>query len=214
VAAGMLKKQTKTEPKPASPMNADDPMSAAACLSPSATAWRDWLTANGPRLLLFAKNQTRNAQDAEDVLQDALVKLVEKINSATFDGGQEMWMAYLYTTIRRLSIDLGRKDDRRRRREDYVSEEIESEAALKFDPWFESGGSEEETRSQLERGLKDLPSKFSEVIVLKIWGDKTFAEIGEMLNISQNTAASRYRYGLEILKRKLIESKSKGDLSL
>lgn len=195
-------------------MNPDPPMSAAVSLSPSASAWRDWLTANGPRLLLFAKNQTRNAQDAEDVLQDALVKLVEKINTQSFDGGQEMWMAYLYTTIRRLAIDLGRKDDRRRKREDYVSDEMESDAAQKFDPWFESDASEEETRSQLERGLKELPQKFAEVIVLKIWGDKTFAEIGEMLNISQNTAASRYRYGLEILKRKLIESKSKGDLSL
>jgi RNA polymerase sigma-70 factor (ECF subfamily) len=209
-----IKNQTKHFMDNAPPLNPDSPMSAAVSLSPSASAWRDWLVANGPRLLLFAKNQTRNAQDAEDVLQDALVKLVEKINSSSFDGGQEMWIAYLYTTIRRLAIDLGRKDDRRRKREDYVSDEMESEAALKFDPWFESDASEEETRSQLERGLKELPQKFAEVIVLKIWGDKTFAEIGEMLNISQNTAASRYRYGLEILKRKLIESKSKGDLSI
>ena len=162
--------------------------------------------------MLFAKSQTRNAQDAEDVVQDALVKLVEKINDGTFDGGQEMWMAYLYTTIRRLSIDLGRKDDRRKKREDYVSDEMECEAALKFDPWFESEASDEETRSQLEQGIKELPNKFSEVILLKIWAEKTFAEIGEMLGISQNTAASRYRYGLEILKRKLIESKTKGDL--
>jgi RNA polymerase sigma-70 factor (ECF subfamily) len=206
--------QTKRFVKSVISMNPDESMSAAVSLSPSASAWRDWLSANGPRLLLFAKNQTRNAQDAEDVLQDALIKLVEKINSSTFDGGQEMWMAYLYTTIRRLAIDLGRKDDRRRKREDYVSDEMESEAAMKFDPWFESDASDEETRSQLERGLKELPQKFAEVIVLKIWGDKTFAEIGDMLNISQNTAASRYRYGLDILKRKLIESKSKGDLSL
>jgi RNA polymerase sigma-70 factor (ECF subfamily) len=195
-------------------MNDDNPMSAVASLSPSATAWRAWLTTNGPRLLLFAKNQTRNAQDAEDVLQDALVKLVEKLNDGNFDGGQDMWMAYLYTTIRRLAIDLGRKDDRRRKREDFVSDEIEAEAAVKFDPWFESDASGEETRGQLEAGLKELPTKFSEVILLKIWSDKTFAEIGEMLQISQNTAASRYRYGLEMLKRKLVESKTKGDLSL
>jgi RNA polymerase sigma-70 factor (ECF subfamily) len=195
-------------------MNDDNPMSAVASLSPSATAWRAWLTANGPRLLLFAKNQTRNAQDAEDVLQDALVKLVEKLNDGSFDGGQDMWMAYLYTTIRRLAIDLGRKDDRRRKREDFVSDEIEAEAAVKFDPWFDSDASGEETRGQLEAGLKELPTKFSEVILLKIWSDKTFAEIGEMLQISQNTAASRYRYGLEMLKRKLVESKTKGDLSL
>ena len=192
----------------------DIPMSAAISLSPSSLAWRDWLSEQGPRLMLFAKSQTRNAHDAEDVVQDALVKLVEKINDGTFDGGQEMWMAYLYTSIRRLSIDLGRKDDRRKKREDYVSDEMECEAALKFDPWFESEASDEETRSQLEQGIKELPNKFSEVILLKIWAEKTFAEIGEMLGISQNTAASRYRYGLEILKRKLIESKTKGDLSI
>ncbi len=192
----------------------EDTMSAAVSLSPSATAWRDWLTTNGPRLLLFAKNQTRNAQDAEDVFQDALVKLVEKLNNGEFDGGEEMWMPYLYTAIRRLSIDLGRKDDRRKKREDYVADEIEADEALKFDPWFESNASEEESRTLLEAGLKELPTKFSEVIIMKIWGQKTFAEISETLAVSQNTVASRYRYGLEILKRKLIESKSKGDLCI
>ncbi len=182
--------------------------------SPSATAWRAWLTENGPRLFLFAKNQTRNAEDAEDVLQDALVKLVEKLNNGSFDGGQEMWMPYLYTCIRRLAIDLSRKDDRRKKREDIVGDEMESDAALRWDPWFESDASGDETRRLLEQGLKELPQKFSEVIILKIWGDKTFAEIGEALEISQNTAASRYRYGIDILKRKLADVRQKGDLSL
>jgi RNA polymerase sigma-70 factor (ECF subfamily) len=125
-----------------------------------------------------------------------------------------MWMPYLYTAIRRLSIDLGRKNDRRKKREDYVADEIEADEALKFDPWFESNASEEESRTLLEAGLKELPTKFSEVIIMKIWGQKTFAEISETLAVSQNTIASRYRYGLEILKRKLIESKSKGDLCI
>jgi RNA polymerase sigma-70 factor, ECF subfamily len=183
-------------------------------LSPSASAWKEWLAISGPRLFLFAKNQTRNAQDAEDVLQDALVRLVGKLNSGEFDGGQEMWMPYVYTSIRRLAIDLSRKDDRRKKREDFVGDEIEAEAALKFDPWFQSDASGDESREYLEAGLKELPEKFSEVIIMKIWGDQTFAEIGEALEISQNTAASRYRYGLEILKRKLIEAKSKGDLMI
>jgi len=39
--------------------------------------------------------------------------------------------------------------------------------------------------------------------VMKIWNELTFAEIGEALGISQNTAASRYRYGLENLKKTL-----------
>ena len=49
---------------------------------------------------------------------------------------------------------------------------------------------------------------------MKIWGEQTFAEIGEILGISQNTAASRYRYGLEALKRHLGGARRRGDLSI
>jgi RNA polymerase sigma-70 factor, ECF subfamily len=38
---------------------------------------------------------------------------------------------------------------------------------------------------------------------MKIWNDLTFAEIAEALGISQNTAASRYRYALAALKKDL-----------
>ena len=44
--------------------------------------WQGWLRVNGPRLLLFARQQTRNGLDAEDAMQDALVKLAKKV-----DGG-------------------------------------------------------------------------------------------------------------------------------
>jgi len=66
----------------------------------------------------------------------------------------------------------------------------------------------------LEMGLKELPQKFSEVIVMKIWGEQTFAEIGEALEISQNTAASRYRYGLEALRKELAGVRQSGDLGI
>ncbi|MGC4017283.1 MAG: sigma-70 family RNA polymerase sigma factor [Luteolibacter sp.] len=193
---------------------ASQPVTAATDLSPSATAWRSWLVEHGPRLLLFARQQTRSNEDAQDILQDALVKLVDKLNSGEFVGGQEAWLPYLYTAIRRLAIDLSRRDDRRKRREDTVGVDIESDQKDSFHPWFESEASDDETRALLESGLKDLPPKFAEVIVMKIWGERTFAEIGEALGISQNTAASRYRYGLEALKRKLGGARRKGDLSI
>ena len=182
--------------------------------SPAASAWREWLEANGPKLLLFARQQCRTHEDAKDVFQDALVKLVEKLRTGEFVGGQGAWMPYLYTTIRRLAIDLSRRDDRRRKREDNVSLDAESDQLAAFHPWFESESSDDETRIQLEASLKELPSKFSEVIVMKIWGERTFAEIGEALDISQNTAASRYRYGLEALKRGLGSARRRGDLSI
>ena len=181
---------------------------------PAASAWRDWLVENGPKLLLFARQQTRSHEDAKDIFQDALVKLVEKVRSGEFVGGQESWQPYLYTAIRRLAIDLSRRDDRRRKREDNVTADIECEQMEAFHPWFESESSDDETRDQLESKLKELPEKFSEVIVMKIWGERTFAEIGEILGISQNTAASRYRYGLEALKKSLGSARRRGDLSI
>jgi len=183
-------------------------------LSPSASAWRSWLEAHGPRLLLFARQQTRSQEDAQDIFQDALVKLAEKLRTGEFVGGQEAWMPYLYTAIRRLAIDLSRRDDRRRRREDTVGLEADLDQREASHPWFESEASDDETRAQLEASLKELPPKFAEVIIMKIWGERTFAEIGESLGISQNTAASRYRYGLEALQRKLGGARRKGDLSI
>ncbi len=182
--------------------------------SPAASAWREWVEEYGPKLLLFARQQTRSHEDAKDIFQDALVKLVEKVRSGEFVGGQDSWPPYLYTAIRRLAIDLSRRDDRRKRREDSVTGDAETGAYDALQPWFESDSSDDETRVQLEQGLKELPEKFSEVIIMKIWGERTFAEIGETLGISQNTAASRYRYGLEALKKNLASARRRGDLSI
>jgi RNA polymerase sigma-70 factor (ECF subfamily) len=176
--------------------------------------WQAWLKDQGPKLFLFARQQTRTLEDAQDVMQDAMVKLVEKLNSGEFVGGDESWLPYLYTSIRRLAIDLSRRDDRRRRREDSVTADFEADQRETFHPWFETDSSDDETRNQLEASLKELPPKFAEVIVMKIWGEQTFAEIGEALGISQNTAASRYRYGLEALKRHLGGARRRGDLSI
>ena len=41
------------------------------------------------------------------------------------------------------------------------------------------------------------------MLTLKIWGDLTFAQIAARLEISPNTAASRYRYALEALREAL-----------
>jgi len=48
-----------------------------------------------------------------------------------------------------------------------------------------------------------LPDEQRQVLVMKIWIDLTCAEIGSSLGISHNTAASRYRYALAVLKKNL-----------
>jgi len=60
-------------------------MTASVCKSPQASTtspsylpWGEWLREHGNKLLLFARQQTRSIADAEDVLQEALVKLAKK----------------------------------------------------------------------------------------------------------------------------------------
>jgi len=55
----------------------------------------------------------------------------------------------------------------------------------------------------LVAAIDRLPDEQREVLVMKIWNELTFAEIASALGISQNTAASRYRYALAALKKNL-----------
>lgn len=161
------------------------------------STWTEWLREYGPRLILYARQQTRSEADAEDVLQNALLKTWKSHG----DRPREELLGLIYTNIRRCAIDLARSHDRRELRE--------QSAVAEFGPpvaWFELP-EDDETRA-LQVALSAIPEKFREVITLKLWGELTFAQIGEALDISQNTAASRYRYGLEALRSQLASEAS------
>jgi len=69
--------------------------------------------------------------------------------------------------------------------------------------WFEKLPDETPEELAAMRCLTELPVEQREVIVLKVWHGCTFEEIGGLLEISPNTAAGRYRYGLQKMKLKL-----------
>lgn len=66
--------------------------------------------------------------------------------------------------------------------------------------WFERSNSESPAERKAMSCLAGLSPEQREVIVLKLWHDHTFEEIGDLLAISSNTVAGRYRYGLQKLK--------------
>ena len=157
-------------------------------MSDNSLNWNDWLGKHGPQLLLFARTQTRCEADAEDLLQEAVVE------SSGKSAGNPPDLPLVYATLRRRAIDLARKTDRRTAREEVTTERSE-------DCWFDDTIEQKETAWLIERAIKNMPEKFREVVMLKIWSELTFAQIAQTLDIPLNTAASRYRYGLEILKR-------------
>lgn len=161
-------------------------------------SWQNWLEANSPKWLMFARQQTRSEADAEDVLQDALVKTWKTCEGEISDETTGL----VFTNIRRLAIDRARSNQSRENREQLLAEETpQTEEAM-----FEFEGDNREFAEAVQAALGEIPEKFREVVTLKIWGELTFAQIAEQLGTSQNTVQSRYRYGLEKLKA-LLESK-------
>ena len=69
--------------------------------------------------------------------------------------------------------------------------------------WFEKNPDETPEEQSAMRALAELPVEQREAIVLKLWHGCTFEEIGALLDISPNTAAGRYRYGIQKIKAKL-----------
>lgn len=171
------------------------------CSIVQAPNWAEWLEENGNRLLLYARQQTRREADAEDVLQEALVQLVRAVESGSFEGGPEGWRAYVFTAIRHLATDSGRREEVRRayaaREQEHLSEGEE------VCPWLTSAADDDYLRQRVESLLHTLPSEFAEVLVLKIWGEHTFQEIADMTHTKLATVTSRYRYALQQLRREL-----------
>jgi RNA polymerase sigma-70 factor (ECF subfamily) len=151
--------------------------------------WKVCFSRLAPGLLLFARQWMRSSADAEDVVQEAFVRFWRRQHSIEN-------RALLYATVRSIALDFIRRDGRRARREANAA----SESKLSAEPHFEF---DDETQQALSDAVDRLPHEQREVLVMKIWNELTFAEIASVLGISQNTAASRYRYALATLKKNL-----------
>jgi RNA polymerase sigma-70 factor (ECF subfamily) len=120
--------------------------------------------------------------EAEDVLQDTFLALL-RLPQAPANPAH-----YLRRSYRNRARNSWRGFWRR------LARESESRH------WFEPEPAESPSERAVMRALGNLPVPQREVIVLKIWHQLTFDEIGTLVGISPNTAAGRYRYGLQKLR--------------
>ncbi len=143
--------------------------------------------AHAAPLILYGRALGLSRAEAEDVLHDVFRALL------ALEAAPERPVAYLVRSFRNRALNHRRAWWRRLIRE---------AAAAR---WFEPAEPEDPAADRLAGALAALPPDQREVIVLKIWHRQTFAEIGRLLDISPNTAAGRFRYGLVRLRRLLEE---------
>jgi RNA polymerase sigma-70 factor, ECF subfamily len=156
--------------------------------------WRTCFAQLAPKLLLFARQWLPSLSDAQDVVQTAFIRFWRKQPAATPEH-----YPLLYAAVRTAALDLLRRDGRRARRE----AELAKESSEGSDAFFQPDFTQRETAAAISAALLRLPEAQREVVVLRIWGELSFEQIAGVLGESINTVASRYRYGLEALRRVL-----------
>ena len=133
-------------------------------------------------LILYGRALGLSHAESEDVLQETFLAFLDLGEAPLNPGG------YCLRAFRNRVLNHRRSLWRR------LTWEFASQV------WFEQDDSQDAEEQALMVALAKLPQNQREVIVLKIWHANTFDEIAEFLGVSPNTAAGRYRYGLDKLR--------------
>ena len=144
----------------------------------------------GEKIYHYLTIKLGSPSDAEDVLQEVFYRLtrysfrlqfVRNMNSFVFKIARNEANRFLLKTIKNRKISQEISE---------LHEVIKSVIS----------GPNPEDEDAVSKALAQLPQEQREVIVLKFFEELTFKEISEVFEISVNTAASRYKYGMEKLR--------------
>ncbi|HTI99562.1 MAG TPA: sigma-70 family RNA polymerase sigma factor [Dongiaceae bacterium] len=145
-------------------------------------------------LFAFLLNFTRDEADTRDLLQEVFTKLARQ--PALLQHVREE-RAFLLRLARNAAVDLIRRRDTRDRNYGQFGAEQVALFSSAADPDTAA------FRAELAQALAELPADQRAVVHLKLWEGFTFEQIATALEIPPNTAASRYRYGLDKLRDRL-----------
>lgn len=148
-----------------------------------ATLWRQ----HARGLCLLAR--TRCQFDADDVVQDAFIRLAA---CETLPDDPVAWLA---RTIRNLSIDLARREGRRRTREKRFAESKAS--------WFQPDALTQLVAAEVTEALDSLPTHYREILVAHLWNSMSFRQIAAAFDLSSSSAARRYHEALHEMRSAL-----------
>jgi RNA polymerase sigma-70 factor (ECF subfamily) len=180
--------------------------------SPDPDAFNAQVLALVEPLFATAMRLTRNRADAEDLVQDTLVKAFRF--AERFEAGTNL-RAWLYTILH--NTWRNRRRDNARANVDVDSERVEEAAASTDGPTASDTPERILLRSTLDVELQDaldaLPEAFRQAVWLRDVEEFTYAEIAAMLEIPIGTVMSRISRGRRLLFERLSPVKGATPLS-
>ncbi len=147
------------------------------------------LDEHGPALALYASQWT---DSPDDCVQEAYVALASQRQPP------EQTVAWLYRVVKHRALNAARSDRRRRERETRA-------IAERFSRADQPVAFEGDEMIAVINALVQLEPDVRELVVMRIWGNLTYEEIGSALSVSTATAYRHYVRALTQL-RKILES--------
>ncbi len=148
---------------------------------------------HGEQMYRYLALRLGSVEDARDVLQETFCRLARcAIRRAVVRNPG----AFAFRVLRNEANRHLRKLVDRRVGDVAARDRTSAEGALFTGP--------DETAVHLAtRALAGLPDEQREAVILKVYQGFSFKEIGRLCGVSINTAASRYRYGIEKMRASL-----------
>jgi len=151
----------------------------------------EWYEAYGTELMLYAR-QWNPDQQAEDIVQDAFIKLLKQGRCP------ENVRAWLFRVVRNASISIVRRlQQGRRAGRKFLHRDV---------MWFESRPENLIDARLAQDILQTLPSHLCEIVLLRIWGQMSLKEIAQVMSKSIPWIHNEYKTALEMIRKKLEHS--------
>lgn len=150
---------------------------------PELLAWV--LDRHAAALELFARQW---CDSADDVVQEAVIELARQPQAP------DDVVYWLYRVVRNRAVSAARSSRRRRDRETAVSSRA---------TWFAPSTEDALDARTAAEAVAELPPDQREVVVARLWGGLTFAEIARLTETSDSTAHRRYEAALAELRKRL-----------
>jgi RNA polymerase sigma factor, sigma-70 family len=150
-----------------------------------------FITQNLDNIYRFAYIYVHNRQDAEDIVNDSVIKALKSIHSLKNEEFMKTWFFRIITNTAYTYI-------KRRKKLVLMNDEVLENCDSSFDDY---------SHISFEEMIQKLPLSYRSIIVLRFFEDLKISEIAEVLDINENTIKTRLYKALEILK-----SDMEGDL--
>ena len=168
-------------------------------------AFAELLQLYGPRLYGYYLRTSRSPQQAEDLLQDLFVRLLEKIKNYRHESKFDNW---LFKVAANLARDHARRKDNKLISLNQNGDDSKESPAARLvadqaTPLEQM--QQHEQHDKLKLAMQQLPQQDREIIMLRHYGQLSFKEIAEHFEMPIGSALAKVHRGLKKLKRILEE---------